>query len=195
MSNFRIPQKPNKVVIIGDSNVGKTCIIERLIHNSFEVTKPTIGACHYEKKINDINLDIWDTAGQERFRSMIPMYYKGTKSIIVVYDITDTVSFEGAKKWINEVNQNVKNASIILVGNKCDLEDNRKISREMSQLFAKENNYDYIETSAKENININALFEIVSRKVALLKDSEDLSKVRINKDDIQNDNNRGWCCY
>ena len=124
---------------------------------------------------------------------MIPMYYKGTKSIIVVFDITDITSFEGAKKWINEVNQNVKDASIILVGNKSDLEENRKRSRATSQFFAKENNYDYIETSAKDNININALFEIVSKKIELLKDNEDLSKVRINKDS-ENNNNRGWCC-
>lgn len=194
--NISIPKKPYKVVIIGDSNVGKTCIIERFINNSFDITKPTIGAMHYEKKINDVNLDIWDTAGQERFRSMIPMYYKGTKSIIVVYDITDSATFEGAKKWINEISQNVSNASIVLVGNKCDLDDKRKITKEMGQLFAKENGYDFLETSAKDNININALFEVVSQKVSLIKqkEKEDLSKVTLNTNNQNKPQEGGWCC-
>ena len=100
--------KANKVVIIGDSNVGKTCIIQRFISNSFNTSKPTIGACHYNKKVQDVEIDIWDTAGQERFKSMIPMYYKGAKAIIVVYDITDANSFDGAKKWISEIETNTK---------------------------------------------------------------------------------------
>jgi len=158
-------KKPCKVVIIGDSNVGKTCIIERFIHNTFESTQPTIGACHFNKKFNDVDLDIWDTAGQERFRSMIPMYYKGTKCVIICFDITDVNTFEGAKKWIKEIEQNVKNSIIVIVGNKCDLENNRKVPSEMVSNFSHSNGYEYIETSAKENVNIDILFKKIAEKI------------------------------
>jgi len=179
-------KKPSKVVIIGDSNVGKTCIIERFIHNTFESTQPTIGACHFNKKYNDVDLDIWDTAGQERFRSMIPMYFKGSKCIIICFDITDVNTFEGAKKWIKEIEQNVKNSFIFIVGNKCDLE-NRKVPSEMVSNFSHSNGYEYIETSAKENINIDVLFEKIAEKIKEINVNEENNYN--NNVDIKNFNN------
>jgi len=184
-------KKPSKVVIIGDSNVGKTCIIQRFINNSFENTQPTIGACHFNKKYMDVDLDIWDTAGQERFRSMVPMYYKGTKGIIICFDITDVNTFEGAKNWIKEIEQNVKNVSVFLVGNKCDLE-NRTVPSEMVSNYAHTNNFEYIETSAKENINIDVLFKKIAEKIKEMKDNEEINYVDIKKN-LNNDEDEGFC--
>ena len=196
--NPQIITRKNKVVLIGDSNVGKTCILERLIKNSFESTKPTIGACHYEKIINDIKIDLWDTAGQERFRSMVPMYYKGCKGIIIVFDITDSNSFDGAKKWLNEINQNVKDIEIFLVGNKLDLSDRRSISREIASRFAKDNYLEYVETSAKENLNINALFEMIGQKLSakINKQKEIITENNLRIGDVisEDENSRGYCC-
>jgi Ras-related protein Rab-5C len=183
-------KKPSKVVIIGDSNVGKTCIIERFIHNTFEKTQPTIGACHFNKKYMDVDLDIWDTAGQERFRSMIPMYFKGSKGIIICFDITDVNTFEGAKKWIKEIEQNVEKGRVFLVGNKCDLED-RKVPSEMVSNYAHSNDYEYIETSAKENINIDVLFKKIAEKIKEMKEDE-VNNVDIKKS-FNNDEDDSLC--
>ena len=180
--------KSNKIVIIGDTNVGKTCIIERLINNTFGNTKSTIGASYTDIKIKGINLKIWDTAGQEKFRSMINMYYKGAKCIIICYDITEENSFNNVKNWLSEIEKNVNGIFIILVGNKCDLNDNRKISYENAESFAKENNMFYIETSAKNNVNVNKLFDIIADKIALINKDEDNCNIDINKDNNYNYN-------
>ena len=180
--------KSNKIVIIGDTNVGKTCIIERLINNSFGNIKSTIGASYTDTKIKGINLKIWDTAGQEKFRSMINMYYKGAKCIIICYDITQENSFNNVKNWLNEIEKNVNGIFIILVGNKCDLNDNRTISYENAEIFAKENNMFYIETSAKNNINVSKLFEIIADKIALINNDEDNINIDISKNDNYNYN-------
>ena len=180
--------KSNKIVIIGDTNVGKTCIIERLINNTFGNTKSTIGASYTDIKIKGINLKIWDTAGQEKFRSMINMYYKGSKCIVICYDITEENSFNNVKNWLSEIEKNVNGIFIILVGNKCDLNDNRKISYENAESFAKENNMFYIETSAKNNVNVNKLFDIIADKIALINKDEDNCNIDINKDNNYNYN-------
>lgn len=172
--------KANKVVIIGDSNVGKTCIIQRFISNSFNTSKPTIGACHYNKKVQDVEIDIWDTAGQERFKSMIPMYYKGAKAIIVVYDITDANSFDGAKKWISEIETNTKNSIIVICGNKSDLNENRTVPIETVNSFLLGKNYINIETSAKENTNIDQMFDKIAEEIKKSKEIEDNNKIDIH---------------
>ena len=187
-------QKPNKVALIGDANVGKTCIIERLIKKSFGNTKSTIGACNENITINNINLDIWDTAGQERFRSMIPMYYKGAKAIIICFDITEYNSFEGAKKWLNEIENFSKNTEIFLVGNKCDLDNLRKVSFDVSNNFAESKGLYFIETSAKNNINVEKLFEDVAEKIKNMKISyDDKIDIKNDKGDY-NDNDNGCGC-
>ena len=99
--------KAHKLVIIGDSNVGKTCLITRYVDEKFGDTQPTIGALHRMKSINGIDLDLWDTAVQERYKSMIPMYYKGAKAIIIAFDLTCLKSFQNAEKWLTEVESNV----------------------------------------------------------------------------------------
>jgi len=158
-------EKPNKVVIIGDSNVGKTCLIERYCENRFGDTQPTIGALHKVKTVNDVELDIWDTAGQERFKSMIPMYYKGAKAIIVSYDVTSINSFEGAKKWIQEIEANTTNVIIVLVANKVDLSSKRVVAKETAKNLAESKGFMYHETSAKDNLGVFELFDAIATKL------------------------------
>ena len=171
-------EKPNKVVIIGDSNVGKTCIIERYVDDHFGDTQPTIGALHKIKSVNDIQLDIWDTAGQERFKSMVPMYYKGAKAIIIAFDVTALASFEGAKKWLHEIESNTTNITIVLLANKIDLDSKRVVSKETAKSFADGKNIFYFETSAKDNINVKESFDFIASRINELNVKSDNLQLR-----------------
>ena len=187
-------QKANKVVIIGDSSVGKTCIIQRYITNTFKSITATIGACQYNKIINAIPIDIWDTAGQERFKSMIPMYYKGAKAIIVTFDLTEVNTFEGAKKWLSEIETNSKGSVIVIVGNKSDLKEKRKVTNEMVDSIILGKKYLYIETSAKEDENINKLFELIAEEIKKNKDKEITNNnIDISKAENSNGTICGYC--
>jgi small GTP-binding protein len=183
-------EKPNKVVIIGDSNVGKTCLIERYCDNRFGDTQPTIGALHRVKTVNDLELDIWDTAGQERFKSMIPMYYKGAKAIIVAYDVTSLNSFEGAKKWIQEIEANTTNVLIVLVANKVDLAAKRVVSKETAKTLADVKGFMYHETSAKDNLGVFELFDAIALK---LKEMNIKSESNINILNGAEEQNKSSC--
>jgi len=162
--------KSHKVVMIGDTFVGKTSILDMYLKNKFEETKPSIGALHqfYKLKLNsgeEVNLDLWDTAGQERFRSVIPMYYKGAKAIIIVFDITSADSFDGAKSWVKEIESNINSTILILVGNKIDLDEKRKISYENAKNFAKMKQIQYFECSAKTNHGIKEIFYYAAENI------------------------------
>ena len=189
--------KSQKIVLIGDSNVGKTSIIDQFIENKFGETKPSIGALHKLKNIKnssgeDVQLDIWDTAGQEKFKSIVPMYYKGSKGIIIVYDITSKDSFEGAKKWIADIEANNNSASLILVGNKTDLGDNREIMTDQGQTYSTGKNIIYLECSAKLNENINEIFKTVADKIQKLNENVNTSKLTINVSPQETKQN--YCC-
>ena len=112
-----------------------------------------------EVKGKKVKLQIWDTAGQERFRTITTSYYKGAQAIIVVFDITDRDSFEHVKNWMADVDKFAKEGVLrILAGNKCDLEHQRKVSKDEGKELASRYGIDYIETSAKETTNIEELF-------------------------------------
>lgn len=122
-----------KIVIIGDSFVGKTNILSKYLHNTFtQDTKATVGVEFGSKNVtidnNFIKAQIWDTAGQERYKSITNAYYKGSKGAFVVYDITKKETFINVDKWISDIQANSNsNLSIVLIGNKCDLEDKREV--------------------------------------------------------------------
>ena len=153
-----------KIILVGDSGVGKTSILKKFINNEFnEDIKCTINIDFFSKSIKIdknlyTNLKIYDTAGQEKYRALIKNYYQGTDGIILVFDLTNENSFNKLKSWINEVSDNTEKAQIILVGNKADLIE-RKIDEETAENFAKQRDIKYIETSAKEGTNILLLFE------------------------------------
>jgi len=118
-----------------------------------------------------VKLQIWDTAGQERFRSIQASYYKGANGILVVYDITNRSSFENLNSWLIEIEKNGnKNVYKLLIGNKSDLEDQRKVSKEEGKEFAEINGMEFFETSAKENYQVQDAFIQLTRDVIKTKD-------------------------
>jgi len=153
-----------KILLLGDSGVGKSCIILRYIEDTFSSNlMNSIGVDFKLKNIEidnkKIKLQIWDTAGQERFRTITTSYYKGAHAIVIVFDITDKESFEHVKNWMADIDKFAKNGVLrILVGNKCDLEEKRAVKKEEGNEMAEKYGIKYIETSAKDTINIETLF-------------------------------------
>jgi Ras-related protein Rab-11A len=161
-----------KVIIIGESGVGKTNIMTRYTTGEFLHDSPsTIGVEFFTKKLQinnrDITIQIWDTAGQERFKAITRSIYHGAKAIIVVYDITNIESYNKVESWIREVKNHVHdNAPICLVGNKNDLVHLREVQEDTVIKFAKENKLLFFETSAaSDNNNISLVFENLVREV------------------------------
>jgi Ras-related protein Rab-11A len=156
-----------KLIIVGDTGVGKTNIIGKYIADSFnENTKSTVGVEFFTKsfKINEdyIKLEIWDTAGQERYKSITSAYYKGSNGALLVYDITRTATFDDIEKWINEVKDVVEGQlKFVLVGNKSDLENERKVETETALAKAQKLKMPLIETSAFNSTNIQKVFKII----------------------------------
>ena len=153
-----------KLVLLGDSAVGKSCLVVRFVRDEFfEFQEPTIGAAFLTQTVAlddaTVKFEIWDTAGQERYRSLAPMYYRGAAAAIVVYDITNKDSFNGAKAWVKELRRRGDpNVVIALAGNKSDLEHKRAVELEDAQTYAQENNILHVETSAKNAKNVKELF-------------------------------------
>ena len=161
-----------KTVILGESSCGKSSIALRFVKDDFnDYSESTIGAAFVVGKIEKddkvYKFEIWDTAGQERYHSLAPMYYRGAKAAVIVFDITKKETFECAKRWVDELNYATKNVIVILSGNKCDLNHSRDISTEEAQKYADQNGLIYLETSAKENINIHKIFESISEKIQI----------------------------
>ena len=160
-----------KIIIVGDTCVGKSNILSRYIKDVFrEDSKSTVGVELGNKllKVKGTNtkLQIWDTAGQERYRSITSSYYKGSHGCFIVYDITNEQSFENVEKWFEQVQkEGSKDVSIILVGNKCDLENERKIPTEKGEEKAKQLNIPFFETSALSNIKIEDIFNVIAENI------------------------------
>jgi len=154
-----------KILILGESNVGKTCLLSRFIDDTFTLNHINTFGIEFKTKIINLNdkiikYQIWDTSGLERFRRVTESYYKNVNGIIIVYDITDQKSFKSINKWIiKQINNNAKNDIVkVLVGNKTDKED-RVISKEEGENLAKDLGMKFFETSAKQNNNIKQLFD------------------------------------
>ena len=153
-----------KIIIIGDTCVGKSNILSRYLKDEFrEDSKSTVGVELGSKflKIKGVGakLQIWDTAGQERYRSITSSYFKGSHGCFIVYDITNETSFEDVNKWYEQAQkESSKEVSIILVGNKCDLENERKVSKEKGEEKARALNCPFFETSALSKIKIDDIF-------------------------------------
>ena len=161
-----------KVLLLGDSSVGKTCFLKRYTDNTFQdAYLSTIG---FDFKFKFVTLDngktvkvqLWDTAGQERFRTIAKSYYKGAHGIILIYDVTNRKTYDNIKKWLNQIRDEASNRiSIILVANKIDCEDTRQVTKEEGETLAKASNLPIFEASAKDSINVNESFQFLIEKI------------------------------
>ena len=159
-----------KVVFLGDTSVGKSCLAVRFVRNDFfEFQEPTIGAAFLSKTMTYNNkrykFEIWDTAGQERYRSLAPMYYRGARAAVIVYDITHEDSFKGAKSWIRELKKKTSNCLILLIGNKIDLIEKRRVNVDDVRNYARDNNIIYMESSAKTGTNVDQIFTNIAHNL------------------------------
>ncbi|KAJ2709428.1 Vacuolar protein sorting-associated protein 21 [Coemansia spiralis] len=191
------PVKPIqiKMVLLGESAVGKSSLVLRFVNNEFQDNKePTIGAAFLTQKVrlddSVLKLDIWDTAGQERFHSLAPMYYRNAQAAVVVYDITRAASLDKAKSWVKELQRQANTSMVIaLVGNKLDLagpvaageaqaEDDeepaegnaatgRQVQAETARAYAEEQGLLFLETSAKTGEGVVETFTEVAKKLDL----------------------------
>ena len=160
-----------KILTIGESGVGKTCILRRFVDNKFLKNHlATIGIDFKTKNIEidgtPIKLKIWDTAGQERFRNITNQYYKGADGIILVFDVTDQKSFEKIKEWMSQIKANTQadQIGLVLLGNKCDIEP-RTISKNDGEELGKELGIEYYETSAMKGDGIAQAFEFLAKNI------------------------------
>eukprot|EP01103_Thecamoeba_quadrilineata_P017784 TRINITY_DN6462_c0_g1_i1.p1 TRINITY_DN6462_c0_g1~~TRINITY_DN6462_c0_g1_i1.p1 ORF type:complete len:200 (-),score=25.09 TRINITY_DN6462_c0_g1_i1:99-698(-) len=159
-----------KLLLIGDSGVGKSCLLLRFADDTY--TESYISTIGVDFKIRTIDLDgktvklqIWDTAGQERFRTITSSYYRGAHGIIVVYDVTDQVSFNNIKQWLQEIDRYAtENVNKLLVGNKCDL-PNKSVDSKVAKEFAETKSIPFLETSAKNSINVENAFLTMAREI------------------------------
>ena len=127
-------------------------------------------------------MQIWDTAGQERFKNITASYYRGGNGVLVVYDITDRDSFENLNSWLIEIEKNAnKNVYKLLIGNKCDLEDKRKVTYQEGKDFATSNGMQFIETSAKNDTKVKDAFELLTQEIIKASVTKDKSMERKEK--------------
>ncbi|KAG5286527.1 hypothetical protein AALO_G00015810 [Alosa alosa] len=161
-----------KVCLLGDTGVGKSSIVCRFVQDHFDHNiSPTIGASFLTKTVpcgNELHkFLIWDTAGQERFHSLAPMYYRGSAAAVIVYDITKLDSFQTLKKWVKELKEHgPENIVVAIAGNKNDLGDIREVPMKEAKDFAESIAAIFIETSARNAVNVEELFQKISECLA-----------------------------
>ena len=180
-----------KIVIIGDSGVGKTNLISQYIDSRFSLSSKTTVGVEFKSKIltvnqRRINVQLWDTAGQERFRAITSVYYRGAKGAVVVYAIDNEESFKSVEHWLKDLRSNGdKDLPIMLLANKSDLEEKRAVKKDEGMTFAKGNSMLFYETSALNGNNIEAAFK------ELIETVYKINKAEIEEEDEEdiNENN------
>lgn len=160
-----------KILTLGESSVGKSCLLLRFCDNTFDSSHVTTVGIDFKTKIchigdSVIKLQVWDTSGQERFKTVTKNYYKGGDGILLVYDITDRESFDSMKNWIKQIEMHAKPTAFkILVGNKCDLINERKVTYEEGYELAQEFKINFFESSAKDNTNVVEVFDSLTKQI------------------------------
>ena len=161
-----------KVLLLGDSTVGKTCILLKYTDKIFQETHMMTIGLDYRLKVmqlqsgKEVKLQIWDTAGQDRFRSITKNYYKGSHGIILIYDVTSLKTFENVKSWVSQIHEEISDKVVIyLVANKIDMDDLRKVTKEEGKKLAEELDVPFVETSAKTGENIDYIFSDISERI------------------------------
>lgn len=197
-----------KLLLIGDSGVGKTCVLFRFSEDAYSST--FISTIGIDFKIRTIDLDgkriklqIWDTAGQERFRTITTAYYRGAMGIMLVYDITNEKSFDNIRNWIRNIEEHASSdVEKMIIGNKCDMNDRRKISKERGSALALEYNVKFMETSAKSSVNVEESFIQLTRDIKMKMDKKTEGSAGGNRSrdnnvqDLSNHKKKssGWRC-
>jgi len=157
-----------KILIIGDSGAGKSCLMLRYTRDDYRDNHMTTIGVDFQTRFIQIKNEIiklllWDTAGQEKFRSITEAYYRGSHGVLIVYDITDLKSFKNIKRWLSDIQSHaLEDIQILLVGNKCDLIENRQVSYEQGKKLADDVGINFIETSAKTSMNVEEAFMMIS---------------------------------
>ncbi|KAL7713946.1 Sphingomyelin phosphodiesterase [Entamoeba marina] len=160
-----------KLLLIGDSGVGKSCLLLRFADDTYTDTHiATIGVDFKIKTVQidgkNVKLQIWDTAGQERFRTITSSYYRGAQGIIVVYSVIDLQTFQNVRQWLQEIERYASETVIkLLIGNKCDMEDDRAVTVEQGQELANSLNVSFMEASAKKSLNVDELFNKIATDI------------------------------
>ena len=167
MSQRSAKNPSHRVVFIGDTAVGKTSIINQYVYNTSSADhQPTVGIDFFCQAVRDgdrtIRMQIWDTAGQEKFHALIPSYIRNSTVAVLVFDITSQQSFEDLKKWHKTVSD-IADPSLVVVGNKVDLESSRAVTDEQARQYADSIKAPYMETSARTPINIPELFTMIAK--------------------------------
>uniref|UniRef100_A0A0E0KR11 GST N-terminal domain-containing protein n=1 Tax=Oryza punctata TaxID=4537 RepID=A0A0E0KR11_ORYPU len=194
-----------KLLLIGDSSVGKSCFLLRFADDSYvDSYISTIGVDFKIRTIEmdgkTIKLQIWDTAGQERFRTITSSYYRGAHGIIIVYDITDMESFNNVKEWMSEIDKYANDSVCkLLVGNKCDLAESRVVETAVAQAYADEIGIPFLETSAKDSINVEEAFLAIKSgsQAALERKASNLVQMKgqpIQQQQQQQQPQKSSCC-
>ena len=172
-----------KILTVGESGVGKTCLLMRYTDNKFIKNHlTTIGIDYKAKSINinnrQVRLKIWDTAGQERFRNITQQYYKNADGILLIYDVSDRNSYEKIRDWMKQIQASVsfESIAIVLVGNKCDVES-RTVSKEEGSALAEEFGLKYFETSALMSTNVEETFNYLAMEIFRVKNISDVADV------------------
>ncbi len=204
--NKNLPKLKFKILIIGDTAVGKTSMLLKYVDNYFpETHMATIGVEYKVKTITtpkfNIELNIWDTAGQERFKSITRSFFNNTNGIIFVYDITSPKSFEGVKNWIKDSSLYGKFESV-LCGNKVDLKDKREVKYDSLKEYGLKKKMEIFETSAKDGTNIQEVFKKIVDLIIGGKSDEELIKefgatdqnLSLSKSNKKKNQNSGGCC-
>ena len=175
-----------KVLLLGDSIVGKTCILMRFTEGTFpEIHMSTVGLDYRVKQMTLENgqsakVCIWDTAGQERFRAITKNYYKGAHGIMLIYDVTRQETFLNVRNWLTQIKENASDkATIFLIGNKCDDIEGRQVATEEGQKVADDYKITFIETSAKNDINIASTFEQLVKQIYQKVGTLELKQVQV----------------
>ncbi|BFZ18754.1 hypothetical protein BsWGS_21793 [Bradybaena similaris] len=179
-----------KLLIIGDSGVGKSSLLLRFADNVFSGTYITTIGVDFKIRTIDINgervkLQIWDTAGQERFRTITSTYYRGTHGVVVVYDVTSGESFANVQRWLHEIDQNCDVVNRILVGNKDDDPDRKVVLTQDAQRFAERMQIQLFETSAKENKNVEEMFRAITKLALDAKKKQQRDAQKASENTIQ----------
>ena len=190
-----------KLLMIGDSAVGKTSLLLRYANDTFSSTFITTIGIDFKIKTIDLDgkrvkLQIWDTAGQEQFRTITRSYFRGAQGIVLVYDITDRATFNSVRSWMSQINDHADaQVNRVLIGNKCDYESARQVSTEEGQRLAQEYGVNFFETSAKNDVNVTECFTTIAREAKARIPTDAAAKQpghRINSNKASG--NKAGCC-